>query len=112
MSRSFPTLDQHFWILVLLLWSGCLGFQIASCTKTAAAICSDTTDAEDILTAINRRISNYFVLSAITARVKLHALSGATTYELHTFVKIAKTQNRYTLSQKRKSLPVEPHLKK
>jgi hypothetical protein len=60
---------------------------------TAAAICSDITDAEDILTEINRRMSNYFVLSAITARVKLHALNGAITYESYTFVKIAKMQN-------------------
>jgi hypothetical protein len=59
---------------------------------TAATSCSDTTNAEDIWTAINRRISNHFVLSAFTARVKLHVLSGPTTYELHNFVKIAKTQ--------------------
>ena len=67
MLSSFSTLDQHFRILVLFLWSGCLGFHIGFCKKTATAIFSDTTDVEDILTAINRRISNYFVLSAIIA---------------------------------------------
>lgn len=103
-------LVQHFWILVLFLWSGCLGSEIASCRKTAVAIFLTQSSLKTILQRLIAEYQTIFIYSfsdycaRSATRYTRHALSGATIHEFHTIVKIAKTLNRYTLSQNSKLL--------